>query len=83
MYATCVCNTCHQSNNVNGNFEKEDLKGTPLEYLLTPDFTDKAFDNWFKQMLAEHKIANNGEGILAWGGTTGVYDEETNTMNDD
>ena len=80
MYATCVCNTCHKTSNLNGNFIKEDLRGTPLEYLLTPDFKDKDFDNWFKQMLEEHKIAGNGEGIWAWGGTTGVYDEKTNTM---
>lgn len=80
MYAQCVCKDCHKETSICGNFEKEDLKGTPLEYLLTPDFTDKAFNDWFNQMLSEHKIAGNGEGIWAWGGTTGVYDEETNTM---
>lgn len=80
MYATCVCNTCHEVSNIGGGFVKEDLKGTPLEYLLTHDFKDSDFDKWFQQMLEEHKIATNGEGVWAWGGKTGVYDEETNTM---
>lgn len=78
MIAQCMCYNCCHDTPIDGNLRKEDLIGTPLEYLLTPDFTTEKFEEWYDKMVSERKIASveNERGY----GYGGVYNETTGFM---